>query len=687
MSLRTVLRSLLPALAGLAAAATFAAADLRAQDTIPAPPDSTTIAIPGEAVRGDTIPDDAKPDSVPADSTRPAPNFPLYPDARQAGFAAASWVFGPRELGRFHGLTLTELLDRIPGLVMTRGGGVGQPTGISAFSSGGGRFRVFLDGWEVRPLSGTSLNLENIPLVDVHEVRVTRGLQETRIDVQSLRPIDRRPYAQIEGGEGDFATRMLRGLFMRPIGDRFMVHVGIDVVETQGFRRREDYTGNTGLARLSYAFSPDRALQLEYRTTGIDAQRQEGATGLPRESFDRGELLLRGRGRFFGRPSVCADTAAAAPADSPLAGIPVDSADGAPAAGADTAVACPQTGGVWLDAAIGRSRTRPLEEDSITLGRESLQAMLRATVDVPLGTVTGTARLHRVDEEGYAANATELSARAELTPVPWLAAWGEARTLTHGGVTGLELEASGRAGPWSGFTLFGSVAAGTRGLRFWRDSTTVVRNIAHVLNPGVPELDTLPVVLFRDTESTANGFRAGAEWTRGSLVAGAAFLVQDVDAVVPYGYWYERGLDPVSGETVSGVEAYASIPLIWRQFRLDAAYTDFFTTPARPYLPVRFGRAALEYHWIFRGGNLEPTLRAEVIGRGPARTLNPATGLLDATTEQYAIFNFLVQFRVLDVRAFWRLENAFNRESAFDIPGLNLPGQRALFGVRWFFRD
>ncbi|HYW12632.1 MAG TPA: hypothetical protein VE871_11775 [Longimicrobium sp.] len=691
MSLRTLLRRLLPALAGLAAAVHLAAADLRAQDTIPAPTDSTAaIPIPGEAVRGDTIPDAAKPDSVPSDSTRAAPNFPLYPEARQSGFAAASWVFGPRELGRFHGLTLTELLERIPGLVMTRGGGVGQPNGISAFSSGGGRLRVFMDGWEMRPLSGTTLNLENIALVDLQELRITRGLQETRVEIQTLRMTDRRPFAQIEGAEGDLATRMLRGFFGRPLGNRFMLHVGVDIVETQGYRRREDYTGNTGLARLSYVFAPEKALQLEFRRTGIDAQREDGSDGLPRESLDRGEMLLRGRGRFFGRPSVCADTAAAvAPvAADPDADPDADADSVVPATAAPTAPPeCPQTGGVWLDGAIGRSWSAPLADDSVSLERESVQAMLRATVDVPLGTVTGMARVHRVDEEGFAANATELAVRAELTPVPWLSAWGEVRSLTHGGVTGLELEASGRAGLPGGFTAFGSIAAGTRGLRFWRDSTVVVRNLAHELNPGVQELDTLPVVLFRDTESTANGFRAGAEWMRGSIVAGAAFIAQDVDAVVPYGFWYERGLGPADGETVSGVEAYASIPVIWRQLRLDATYTDFLTQPARPYLPARFGRAALEYHWVFRGGNLEPTLRAEMIARGPARTLDPLTGTLGATTEQYAIFNFLVQFRVLDVRAFWRLENAFNRDSAFDIPGLTLPGQRALFGVRWFFRD
>jgi len=677
-------------LAGLAAAALLAAGELRAQDTIPAP-DSVEIPIPDEAVRADTIPDVAKEDSVPPDSTLPAPNFPVYPGPRQAGFAAASWVFGPRELGRFHGLTLTELLDRIPGLLITRGGGVGQPAGISAFSSGGGRLRVFLDGWEMRPLSGTALNLDNIPLVDVEEIRVTRGLHEVRVDVQTLRMPDRRPYALIEGGEGDFATRMLRGLFARPLGGRMMVHAALDVVETQGFRRREDYTGNTGLARLSYAFSPDQGVQFEYRRTGIDAERREGNVTYPRESYDRGEMLLRGRGRFFGRQTVCADTAAAAPADSlppaDSAAAPADSAAGDSAAAAVPPPACPQTGGVWLDAAIGRSWSRPLADDSVTLERESVQAMLRATVDVPLGTLSGTARVHRVDQEGYAANATELAARAELTPAPWLAAWGEARTLTHGGVTGVELEASGRAGPWSGFTLFGSVAAGTRGVRWWQDTSTVVRNLRGAIDPDQPELDTLPVVLFNDAESTAAGFRAGAEWTFGSLTAGAAFVAQDVDAVMPYGFWYERGLGPEDGETVSGMEAYASIPLIWRQLRLDASYADFFTTPARPYLPARYGRAALEYHWIFRSGNLEPTLRAEVIAHGPSRTLNPETGLLDATTQQYAIFNFVVQFRVLDVRAFWRLENAFNRETAYDIPGLTLPGQRALFGVRWFFRD
>lgn len=681
-------RRLFPALlAGLAAAALVPAA-ASAQDTIPAPrPDSAQIAIPGEAVRGDTIPDEAKPDSVPADSTLPAPNFPEYPKPRQDGFGAASWVFGREALSRFHGLTLLDLLDRIPGLVITREGGEGRPAGIAAFASGGGRFRVFLDGWELRPLNATVLDLQQVPLLDVTEVRVTRGLTETRVDLETIRLSDRRPYAQIEGGEGDFATRLLRGLFARPLGKRWTVQAGLDLVETAGFRRAAGYSGNTAIARLGYAFAPDRALQLEYRSSGIDTDRQIEGLLPPPESFDRGELLLRGRGRFFGRPGVCVDTVAAPPAAPVRDSLPTDSAAAAESDGPAQTPWCEPTGGLWLDAAVGRSWVDPLAGDSISLDRESLQAMLRATIDIPLGTVTGAARFHRVDEEGYSANATELSARAELTPRPWIAAWGEARALSHGGVTGVELEASGRAGPFGGFTLFGSVGAGNRGVRFRRDSTVVVKTLAGEVDPTVPDQDTLPVVLFRERESIVGGFRAGAEWTRGSILAGAAFVAHDVDVVAPFGFWFERGLQPVGGGTIGAVEAYVSAPIVWRQLRFDATYTDFLTDPERPYLPQRLGRAALEFHGLYFNGNFEPTLRSEVMARGRSLTINPETGVFDTLTEPYATFNFYVQMRVLDVRAFWRMENAFNRDRAFDVPGLRLPGVRTMFGVRWFFRD
>lgn len=650
-------RRFLFALLGSAAAVLTAAADLRAQDPVPRdtlPRDSAAIAIPGEAVRSDTLPDRrAKADTVPPDSTRPAPVFPLFPEGRVEGFGTATWVFDARdELSRFHGLSILELLDRVPGLVISREGSPGRPAGVANFGGGGGRLRVFLDGWELPGLNASSLELQRIPLVDVQEVRVTRGLAETRIDITSFRLPDRRPFAQIEGGEGDYNTRMLRGIFTRPLSGRILAGVGIDLAETRGYRGAEPFTVNTVFGRLSYAFSPDRAVQVDYRSTGVTASRTLviGGTGaLPGEDYDRGEVLLRGRGRFLGR--------------------------------------------LWVDGAVGRSWQAPNGTDSVTMERQVVQAYARAALDVPLGTLTGAIRWRQADAEGFTASGTELSARAELTPAPFIAAWGEVRATSWGGVAGLELEASGRAGPWRGFSVFGSIASGNRGINTWVNDTVIVRNLGHVVNPDLPAFDTLPLMRFPGVDARVNGVRAGAEWARGTVRAGAAFVAHDLGTVAPFGFWFDRGRPAVDGGTVTGVEAHASLPVLWRQLRVDAAYTDLFSLPSRPYTPVRYGRAALEYHWVYRGGNLEPNIRVEVIGRDRATLLDPQTGEPGVVTEPYALFNLFVQVRVLDVRAFWRFDNIANRNSAFDVlPGgltgrAGLPGARAMFGVRWFFRD
>ncbi|MBB4638740.1 TonB-dependent receptor plug domain-containing protein [Longimicrobium terrae] len=638
----------IPALLCAFAAVLVAAAELRAQvpaarDTVRK--DSALVADPN--VRADTLPDRPAADSVPADSTLPAPVFPLLPEPRETGFGPGVWVFGPVELARFHGLSMLDLLDRIPGIVVTREGSPGRPAGVAAFGGGGGRLRVFLDGWEMPGLNASSPELQRIPLVDVSAVRVFRGLGEIRVDIQTLRLTDRRPYAQIEGGEGDYATRILRGLFSRPLGQRMVATVGVDVVETGGFRRAEPFSANTGFGRLSYAFSADRALELEYRSTAVDAERSFAFNGtratLPTEAYDRGELMLRARGRVLGD--------------------------------------------VWVDGAVGRSWQRPGGGDTITLEREAVQAYARAVADIPLGRLEGALRYRGVDDEGFAAGGAEASLRAELTPGRAISAWGEVRAGSWGGSTGVELEAAARTGAWRGVSLFGQAATGTRAIRYWRDTSEVVQNLGNVINPSIPALDTVPIVDFPDIFPTLAAVRAGAEWTRGAVQAGAAFVVHDLGGTVPYGFYFDRGTQPAAGTTVSGVEAYASVPLFWRQLRFDAHYTDFFAVPDRPYTPARFGRAALEFHGVYKDGNLEPTLRAELLGRDRAVSLDATTGALTALTEPYLIANLFVQIRVLDVRAFYRAENLLNRRTAADIPGLTLPGARSLFGVRWFFRD
>jgi hypothetical protein len=629
------------ALAALAAALLPAAAG--GQE--PTPRDTAgevRVEIPPEAVRADTLPDAGRPESAAADSLLPAPEFPVFPEPRSAGFGRAVWVFGPAELGRFHALTLLELLDRIPALPVVREGDWGRPAGVGPLGAGGGRMRVFLDGWELRDLAAASPDLQHVPLADVQEVRVTRGLAEVRVDVQTLRLADARPFAQIEGGEGDFGIQMLRGVFARPFGP-LMAHVGLDVSDTGGFRRASRFSRNTAFARVGWRLGPDRGLQLDYRSTSLDANRTTAQLPLPSTSFDRSELVLRGRARL----------------------------------GA----------GLWMDAALGRTVVEPAESDTLTPPAESVQAVLRAALDVPLGVVSGSARLHRSGGGGPAPDAAVLEVAADLAPSRRLGASAVARTLSVGGVAGLEVEATVRAAASRGIAVFGSVAGGSRGIPVRLDTVLRLPTLAGAVNPSAEDSVDVPAVVFPVRTSTLGGARAGIELSRGSGLLGVAFVTQEIERWMPFGFAYERGLAPADGGTVGAVEASLSVPLVWRQLRLDAHVTDFLAQPARPYLPRRFGRAALEYHWIYRGGALEPTLRAEAVVRDAALAPDPETGSLDRRTEPYAFLNLFVQVRVLDVRAFWRMENLVNRTDAEDVPGFALPGNRAMFGVRWFFRD
>ena len=620
-------------------------------DTIPrprAPQDSVQVAIPPEAVRGDTLPtspDSAAADTAQQDTTVPAPLLPRHPLPPARGFADGSWVWDRAQLSYFQGLSLAELLDRIPGVVTTQTGGFGRPMAASPYAAGGGRFRVFLDGYELRAMNGSVPDLQQIPLVNLESVRVQRSLSELRIDLESFRLSDARPFAQIEGADGDYDTRYLRGFFTRPIGTHWLPEVGLDLDETRGFRRVEAFGATHLVARLGYSFSPDLGLQIEYRSTSADVGRA-GTAGSIFESFDRNELILRGRARLLGRLS--------------------------------------------LEGQIGRSRVEPTGEDTVTLGAESVQALARATYDTRLGQFSGGVRLFTGgDEGGWAPNGSELFARADLAPSASLSAWGEVRALTLGGFGGVETEGGARLGPFGGFALFGSVAAGTRGVRYASDSLAVVETIAGgvIGIPGVQVLDTVPVRAFLTAETELTGLRAGVDFTRGRVALGAAYVLQDVDQVAPYGLFFDRGFDPVAtGEPAAGVEAYFSVPLLLPGVRADGWYLRFLESD-RPWQPSQLGRAAFQFNRVYYGGNLEPTVRLEVVGRDEARARNPVTGDLDQVTPRYALWNAYVQVRIIDIRVFWRFENLANRRTASDVPGTTLAGGRALFGVRWFFRN
>jgi hypothetical protein len=493
--------------------------------------------------------------------------------------------------------------------------------------------RVFLDGYELDPLTAATLDVQRRALVDLRALRVERGLLDTRIEIETFRLDDARPFSEIQGVLGNERTRGLRAIFARPIGARDAITLGFDLIDSEGLPFRERYTGTTGLARWTHEISPRAGVQLEYRQTGVDRPGQQpfGEAGTYQDIIAR----LRAR-----------------PADA-----------------------------LALDAMLGRSRRTPEAGDSLGIDAVHNQAALRALLGGRSAWAEGSGRFRFGERGGYPAPTVDLALRTGVEPVRGLAAHGSVRYATTDGITGVELSGGVRLGPAVGPSLFAQGATGTRGIGVRRDSIAPLITI-----DGREAFDTLTTF---PAPSAERGLRAGAEWAGGGMVLGGAFIWLDDDRFMPFGLQFDARVPPLESTAPSRlVEGYLSAPLFYRPLRVEAAYTHSLEAlPERPDLPAQQLRAALAWHDLFYDGELEPTVRVEVAHRSSA--LTPALGAVppgfDVRSDPYTLLNAYLQIRILDVRAFVRLENALNLRNVADIPGRPIPGQRVYYGVRWHF--
>lgn len=653
------------------------APELRAQDPVPAdtaaprpdttapPPDTTARpAVPGDDTvvlpipRGQ-LPEDTLPERrEEADSARPALQFPEFPEGSASGWWIGSWEWDRAVLARSVTLSLLELLERVPGLVAVRTGGIGMPAGLGGLGGAGGRVRVIRDGYELDPLTSATIDLQQIGLVDLERVRVDRTLTETRIELFSRRLADERPFSTVEFGTGDYDVRVLRALFLRPVGERVIFAFGGDLVDSNGIPVRDPagrvlrgagFALTGGFARLSYAVDAETGLQLEYRQAGVTRGAftpgtAQGARFAERAS--RRDVILRGRA-------------------SPL-------------------------GGLAVDAFLGRSSRAP--EDTAFSGVEthSTQAGLRALYRAGSFWASGEGRARMGERVGVAAPGLELRASAGARPLPWMEATGSVRHATTAGVGGIELEGGARAGPWRGFSLFANLGSGTRGVGILDpDTTTETRVVTDTVDGEAVERDStvlVPGYLFPAVPSAAAGLRVGAEWAGEAGRAGVALLALGGDRIVPFGLGFDAFAPPVEPGAASGVEGFFDLPLRYRALRLQGSYTRFADTGGRPYLPLEHGRLGVAFHGVYREGNLEPTLRAEVAHRGSAIVPGADGAAFDAASSRHTVLNLYAQIRVVDVRIFLLWENLLDSQGA-DVPGYPLPGARAVYGVRWNFHN
>lgn len=631
----------------LLAAALLGPADAHGQRPVRRPPipPPDTVARPDTLVRRDTtaveprdsvaaaVPDSASP-AVPAPAapdTTPIPQLPrLYAEAARDGEAGV-WTWDQMALLASGALTLTDLLERIPGVTGVRYGFVGLPETVASLGSAG-NIELVLDGYVIDPLGAAALDLSRIELAELGHVRVERRLGGLRVEVESLSPRYNAPYSRIEAGTGYYRTNLLRGLFLTPHFLGGSVGLGVERLASEAFG--EPTENFSGWAQWTLTGSR-LGLQVEYRRGSIS--RQGEAFG--RFSGRRDDVVLRTR-------------AALAP-------------------------------GLAAEAYVGRST---LDDgfhglaDTATVREAGVQAGLRAAYQG--GAVRATTSLRARTERGLPALDGEVSAGTTLGGL--LALDGALRlTDWREGQRAASATVRAQAGPFFGVRPVAEWFSGKSGTPWLADTAGVpILTDRSGYRAGVEaaygrlSLSAAGVVL----EADAVPDPAVALGQPARLFPGGRVEGLEVAASIPtpwkalalegaYSRW--RGGDtwiylPV--ETGRVGLALHTVPLSSGNLeliaRLEARHRGAMAVPG-------FVRAD--------GGGAGT-------GDGTGADETAAPPLILEVVPAVTTFDFYFQLRIKDVRAFVRWENLAN-QPFWDVPGRLLPGQRLFYGVKWHFLD
>lgn len=153
------------------------------------------------------------------------------------------------------GLTLLDLLERVPGLTALRAGWLATPM-IGAYLGDIGRVRVFYDGMEIDgldPRMGGVIDLGSIQVWTAEEVRVERGADEIRVHIRSWRAQRTTPFTRADVGTGDQETNLYRGFFGRRFQRGEALQVAAQQVSTTAARFGGSSNQAAVHARLGWA--------------------------------------------------------------------------------------------------------------------------------------------------------------------------------------------------------------------------------------------------------------------------------------------------------------------------------------------------------------------------------------------------------------------------------------------------
>jgi hypothetical protein len=234
--------------------------------------------------------------------------------------------------------------------------------------------------------------------------------------------------------------------------------------------------------------------------------------------------------------------------------------------------------------------------------------------------------------------------------------WSDWRKGGGAGAYGARAE----LGPFLGLRPFAEVSGGRRGVPFLFDAEG------------------------RSVLTEQNAVRLGGDFQRGGLHLGGAFVSVSADSVAAYGLPFDREFGLFPGGDASGWEVTARIPLFWEALAIEGWYARWTDSSPWIYTPGEAWRAGLVYsHSPLPSGNLDILARLEGHHRG---AMAVPTGVGETTiVPGKTVFDFYLQIRVIDVRAFLRWENMFLRPDLQDFPDRTFPRQRLYYGVKWEF--
>ena len=190
------------------------------------------------------VPRDTAP--PPVDTIQTRPDTVVRRDTVKAPLARAELPKTVDDRDRYHwtreelfvggGLTLLELLERIPGATGFRSGWVAAPA-HATWLGGAGRVRIFYDGFEIEPFddrTGGLVELGEIQLWTLEEVLVEPGADELRVYLRSWR-VDRTTTAsRTDIFTGDDDTNYYRGFLGRRFSHGEALQAGFQQYGTIG---------------------------------------------------------------------------------------------------------------------------------------------------------------------------------------------------------------------------------------------------------------------------------------------------------------------------------------------------------------------------------------------------------------------------------------------------------------------